>query len=590
MAEEDEKQGKRFRVSKASFKRALRVTRFFAPYKWTYFIGLIFLALTGLTMLGFFWMLGRIVDTASFRSVLLTFGILLLLAVFSYCRVVLFVNVTEKSLASLRQATYQRLICLPIDFFSKRRIGELTSRISSDVAMLQDTFTTTLAEFLRQFLTIFGAVAILAIISIKLMLIMLSIVPVVALIAVAFGRFIRRFSRKTQDMVASSNTIVEETMQGIATVKAFANEHYEAGRHRTSTLEIVKQAVKGGKYRGAFISFVILCLFGAIVIVLWQGAILMKDHAVSQGDMLRFLMFSVVIGASFAGIADLWASIQKAIGATERLMDILDEPVEDISLNEINTVAPEFKIKGDVEFKDVAFHYPSRNELNVISGVSFTAKRGETIAIVGPSGAGKSTLVALLLRFYDCREGKILIDGRNIQEYPLQTLRSQMALVPQDVLLFGGTIRENIEYGKHGATDEEIVDAAKKANAHEFIMNFPEKYNTVVGERGVALSGGQRQRIALARAVLRNPSVLILDEATSSLDSESERLVQEALDKLMQGRTSFVIAHRLSTIRKADKILVLEKGVIKESGSHEQLMLIPDGLYRSLSKLQFELN
>lgn len=590
MAEEETSGTKRIRVSKESVKRAIRVTRFFAPYKWTYIVGLVFLALTSLTMLAFFWMLGRIVDTASFRSVLYTFGILVLQAVFSYCRVVLFVNVTEKSLATLRQATYQRLICLPIDFFSRRRIGELTSRISADVAMLQDTFTTTLAEFLRQFLTIFGAVAILAIISIKLMLIMLAIVPVVALIAVAFGRFIRRFSRKTQDMVASSNTIVEETMQGIATVKAFANEHYEAQRHRASTLDIVQQAVKGGKYRGAFISFVILCLFGAIVVVLWQGAILMKEHAVTQGDMLRFLMFSVVIGASFAGIADLWASIQKAIGATERLMDILDEPVEDISLNEIKTVPAEFRIKGDVEFKSVAFHYPSRQELDVINGVSFSAKQGETIAIVGPSGAGKSTLAALLLRFYDCVNGEILIDGKNIREYPLQTLRSQMALVPQDVLLFGGTIRENIEYGKHGATDQEIVEAAKKANAHDFIMNFPDKYNTIVGERGVALSGGQRQRIALARAVLRNPSILILDEATSSLDSESERLVQEALEKLMEGRTSFVIAHRLSTIRKADKILVLEKGVIKESGNHEQLMLIPDGLYRSLSKLQFELN
>ncbi len=590
MAEKEPSGSTKVKVSKESLKRAIRVTRFFAPYKWTYAIGLVFLALTSLTMLSFFWMLGRIVDSASFRSVLLTFGILLLQAIFSYCRVVLFVNVTEKSLASLRQATYQRLICLPIDFFSRRRIGELTSRISSDVAMLQDTFTTTLAEFLRQFLTIFGAVAILAIISIKLMLIMLAIVPVVALIAVAFGRFIRRFSRKTQDMVASSNTIVEETMQGIATVKAFANEHYEAQRHSVSTLDIVQQAVKGGKYRGAFISFVILCLFGAIVIVLWQGAILMKDHEVSQGDMLRFLMFSVVIGASFAGIADLWASIQKAIGATERLMDILDEPVEPISLNELKVVPTEFKIKGDVEFKNVEFHYPSRMELNVINGVSFRAKQGETIAIVGPSGAGKSTLTALLLRFYDCQRGEIIIDGKNIQDYPMQTLRSQMALVPQDVLLFGGTIKENIEYGKHGATEQEIIDAAVKANAHEFIMNFPDKYNTMVGERGVALSGGQRQRIALARAVLRNPSILILDEATSSLDSESERLVQEALDKLMRGRTSFVIAHRLSTIRKADKILVLEKGVIRESGNHEQLMLIPDGLYKSLSKLQFELN
>jgi len=577
-------------ITKASLKRALRVTAFFKPYRWTYAIGLVFLALTSVTTLSFFWMLGRIVDTASLRDVLITFGILVFQAAFSYGRVVLFVNVTEKSLAGLRQATYSRLVRLHMDFFSQRRIGELTSRISSDVAMLQDTFTTTLAEFLRQFLTIFGAVAILAVISIKLMLIMLSIVPIVALFAVFFGRFIRKFSRKTQDMVAGSNTIVEETMQGIATVKAFANEKFETERHRKSTLDIVKQAITGGQYRGVFISFITVCMFGAIVIVLWQGALLMKEHAVTQGDMLKFLMFSIAIGASFAGIADLYASIQRAIGATERLMDILEEPIENINLTDVVEIQPEFKIEGNVSFNDVKFHYATRKELPVLDGVSFDVKQGETIAIVGPSGAGKSTLVQLLLRFYDPVSGSILIDGKDSQKYPLTQLRSQMALVPQEVLLFGGTIKENIEYGKHGATEQEVIEAAKKANAHDFIMSFPDKYNTIVGERGIALSGGQRQRIAIARAVLRNPAILILDEATSSLDSESERLVQEALEKLMKGRTSFVIAHRLSTIRNANKILVLEKGKLKESGSHDQLMLIPDGLYRSLSKLQFEMN
>jgi len=577
-------------ISKASLKRALRVTHFFKPYKWTYAIGLVFLVLTSVTTLSFFWILGRIVDTASLRDVLIAFGILAAQSVFSYFRVVLFVNVTEKSLAGLRQATYSHLVRLHMDFFSQRRIGELTSRISSDVVMLQDVFTTTLAEFLRQFITIFGAVTILAIISIKLMLIMLSIVPVVALFAVFFGRFIRKFSRKTQDMVASSNTIVEETMQGIATVKAFANEKFEMDRHRKSTLDIVKQAITGGKYRGSFISFITLCLFGSIVIVLWQGSVLMHNHVVTQGDMLKFLMYSIVIGASFAGIAELYTSIQRAIGATERLMDILEEPIENISLEGADKLPEGFKMKGDVVFKNVSFYYPSRKEALVIDDLSFEAKPGETIAIVGPSGAGKSTLTQLLLRFYDPVSGSILVDGKNTHEYHLTQLRSQMALVPQDVLLFGGTIKENIEYGKHGASEAEIIEAAKKANAHDFIMSFPDKYNTLVGERGIALSGGQRQRIAIARAVLRNPAILILDEATSSLDSESERLVQEALEKLMQGRTSFVIAHRLSTIRKADKILVLEKGKLKESGTHEQLMLINDGLYRSLSKLQFEVD
>lgn len=577
-------------VSKASFKKALRVTQFFKPYKSTYFLGLVFLVLTSITMLAIPKMFQLVIDKADINYVFLAFGVLLLQAVFSYCRVVLFVSVTEKSLAVLRRATYSRLVRLHMDFFSQRRIGELTSRISSDVAMLQDTFTTTLAEFIRQFIMIIGSIVMLAIISIKLMLIMLAIVPVVAIFAVFFGRYIRKFSRKTQDMVATSNTIVEETMQGIASVKAFANEKFEIDRHGKSTMDIVKQAITGGKYRGAFIAFIILCLFGSIVVVLYQGALLMKQGIVSKGDMFQFLLYSVFVGASFAGVADLYASIQKAIGATERLMDILEEPIEDISLENADKFIGSLKINGDVSFKNVSFFYPSRKELMVINNLSFDVKQGETVAIVGPSGAGKSTMAQLLLRFYDPVSGVIEIDGKDSREYQLTALRGQMALVPQEVLLFGGTIRENILYGKHDATDEEVMEAAKKANAHEFIMSFPEKYNTIVGERGIALSGGQRQRIAIARAVLRNPAILILDEATSSLDSESERLVQEALDKLMMGRTSFVIAHRLSTIRNADKILVLEKGKLKEIGNHEELIVLPDGLYRSLSKLQFEMN
>jgi ABC-type multidrug transport system fused ATPase/permease subunit len=577
-------------ISKASFKRALRVTKFFKQYQTTYIIGLVFLGLTTATMLSLLWMLGQIVDNPSTTNLILTFSLLVLQAVFSYSRVVLFVNVTEKALSGIRQATYGRLVRLHMDFFSTRRVGELTSRISSDVAMLQDAFTTTIAEFLRQFLSIAGGIFVLAYISIKLMLIMLAIVPVVAVIAVFFGRFIRKISKQTQDMVASSNTIVEETMHGIATVKAFANEGFEIERHKKSTLEIVKQAIRGGNYRGLFISFIILCMFGSIVIVLWQGSLLIQLHQVTKGDMFKFVLYSGVIGASFAGVAELYASIQRAIGATERLMDILEEPIEDISETYGDKIPDAKKIKGVVEFRNVVFHYPSRKETKVINDLSFTVNMGETIAIVGPSGAGKSTITQLLLRFYDLNSGSIMIDGKDSRGYSLTELRSQMALVPQDVLLFGGTIRENILYGKNDASEEEIMEAAKKANAHDFIMSFPDKYNTIVGERGIALSGGQRQRIAIARAVLRNPAILILDEATSSLDSESERLVQEALDKLMQGRTSFVIAHRLSTIRNADKILVLEKGKLKEIGNHEQLMQVPDGLYRSLSKLQFELN
>lgn len=595
--EETDKDKKSKRITKESFKRASRVLKFFKPFWGRYIIGLVFLGLTSGTVLAFPWLLKNMIDAGvhhSFEGInkaaLLLFILILLQAIFSFFRVILFVYVTENTLAAIRQATYSRLVRLHMQFFSQRRIGELTSRISSDVTMMQDLFTTTIAEFLRQLLVIVGGVTALAILSFKLMLVMLSIVPVVAIAAVFFGRMIRKLSKQTQEEVAKSNTIVEETMQAIATVKAFANEIFETIRHKKSTEAIVKQALKGGKARATFIAFIIFCMFGSIIGVIWRASILVAQDQLSQGAMFGFLIYTIILGTSFAGIAELYATVQRAIGATERLMDILEEPVEDVAIDVMEAIPANQKIEGNVSFEDVHFTYASRKDFNVLNGISFSINKGETIAIVGPSGAGKTTMMQLMLRFYDPTSGIIRIDGKNIKEYPLSILRSQMALVPQDVLLFGGTIKENILYGKHNASEEEVEEAARKANAHDFIVSFPQKYETVVGERGIALSGGQRQRIAIARAVLRNPAILILDEATSSLDSESERLVQEALDKLMEGRTSFVIAHRLSTIRKADKILVLDKGVLKEIGNHEQLMQIPDGLYRSLSKLQFEMN
>lgn len=592
---ESEKQSKR--ITKQSFRRALRVWKFFRPYRTRYFIGMIFLVLTAGTTLLFPLLLRDLVNAGMHKNfdaittyAYLLFGVFLLQSVCSYFRITLFAYVTENTLSAIRQATYSRLVRLRMDFFSQRRIGELTSRISSDVTMLQELFATTIAEFLRQACMIIGGIIILIFISFKLMLVMMAIVPVVAITAVFFGRYIKGFSRQTQDKIALSNTIVEETMQAIATVKAFANEFFETLRHKKSTEAIVKQAITGAKARALFIGFMIFCMFSSIVGVMWRASTLVANGQLSSGDILGFLIITILLGVSFAGIAELYASIQRAVGATERLMDILEEPIEEITLSMGDLVPPAEKIEGSISFNDVHFNYPSRKDYMVLNGISFSIKKGETIAIVGPSGAGKTTMTQLMLRFYEPSSGTITIDGRNIDTFSLSALRSQMALVPQDVLLFGGTIKDNILYGKHNATDDEMMEAARKANAHDFIMSFPQKYETLVGERGISLSGGQRQRIAIARAVLRNPAILILDEATSSLDSESERLVQGALDKLMEGRTSLVIAHRLSTIRKADKILVLEKGILKESGKHEELMLIPDGLYRSLSKLQFELS
>jgi len=584
------------KVNKDSLKKALRIFKFTGNHMWKLWVGLLFLLLTSATALGFPKLLGMLVDAADPKHTnialankmgLLLLLILVLQSVFSFFRVYLFVNYTENTLANLRQSVYSHLIKLPMSYFAQNRVGDLNSRMSSDLVQIQDTLTTTIAEFLRQFVIIIGGIAFLAYTSVHLTILMLSIVPVVAIAAVIFGRFIRKTSRKVQEKVAESNTIIEETLQGIANVKAFANEFFENRRYKKSTEIIVENAILGGKYRGGFASFIILCLFGAIVAVVWYGVILAINGKLSIGELMQFLLYSIFVGASIGGIAELYAQIQKAVGATERVFEILDEQPE---LLEIDSQRPiKHRLEGNVVFENVVFTYPSRKEIQVLKGININVRKGETIAVVGPSGSGKSTVVSLLLRFYDPESGTILIDGKDAKSYSLTDLRNNMAIVPQDVLLFGGSIKENIAYGKPNATIEEIAEAARKANAIEFIETFPDKFETLVGERGIKLSGGQRQRIAIARAVLKDPSILILDEATSSLDSESERVVQEALDKLMVGRTSFVIAHRLSTIRKADKIIVIDKGEVRESGTHEELMLLKNGMYQSLSRMQMEL-
>ncbi len=576
-----------------SLQKAIRIFKYGKGHKWKFFLGLIFLLLTSATALAFPKLMGMLVDCVTNKDLsraneiaVALMVILTLQAIFSFFRISLFVNFTENSLSNIRFALYENLVKLPMGFYSQKRVGELNSRISADISQLQDTFTTTIAEFLRQFILIVGGFVILGNISPKLTLMMLAIVPIVAVAAVIFGRFIRKYGKKTQDKVAESQVIVEETLQGISNVKAFANEWYEIQRYKNKIKEIVKIAIKGGQYRGYFASFIILCLFGCVVAVVWYGITLtIKGEVEGVGDLISFVLYTTFIGASFGGIAEMYAQIQKAVGATERVFELLEETPEAINANPKTT--PIEKIKGTVSFKNVAFSYPSRKEVEVLKDVNFNAEFGQKIAIVGPSGAGKSTISSLLLRFYDITSGEILVDGKNIYDYDLENLRGNMSIVPQDVILFGGTIRENIAYGKPDATDEEIMLAAKQANALNFVEGFPEKFETLVGERGVKLSGGQRQRIAIARALLKNPSILILDEATSSLDSESEKLVQEALEVLMEGRTSIIIAHRLSTIRNADKILVLDNGKITEEGTHQELINLENGIYKNLSNLQF---
>jgi ABC-type multidrug transport system fused ATPase/permease subunit len=579
------------KITASSLNKAKIIFKYAGKNRWKFYVGLIFLLLTSITALAFPKFMGMLVDCVNKKDGVLAnkiaLGLMLVLvlqSVFSFFRLSLFVNFTENTLANVRLALYTNLVKLPMSFFSQKRVGELNSRISNDISQIQDTLTTTIAEFLRQFILIIGSFAMLASINWKLTILMVSVVPIVGVAAVIFGKFIRKYSKTVQDKVAESQVVVEETMQGISIVKAFANEWYEIERYKQRIADVVKIGIKGGQFRGYFASFIIVCLFGTIVAVVWYGVTLAIAGEITVGQLFTFILYSSYVGASSGGIAELYSQMQKAIGATERVFELLDEVPENINSDSATNIE---KIKGEVTFQNVAFSYPSRKEIQVLKSVSFKAHFGQKIAIVGPSGTGKSTIASLLLRFYDIDNGTILIDDKNIYDYDLETLRGNMSIVPQDVILFGGTIRENIAYGKPNATNEEIMEAAKQANAFNFVEGFPEKFETIVGERGIKLSGGQRQRIAIARALLKNPSILILDEATSSLDSESEKLVQEALEILMQGRTSIIIAHRLSTIRSADQILVLDNGEIKEQGTHKELIDLENGMYKNLSNLQF---
>ena len=584
------------KITRAGLRNAFKLYRYLRPFRREYFIGLFFLLGSSLASLAFPKLLGELVNAGNKVAMtytvneiaLLLVVVLLVQSVFSYFRIVLFNNVTEKTLAFLRQDTYTHLIKLPLKFFDQRRVGELNSRISADIILLQETLTTTLAEFIRQIIIITGGIVLLTITSPKLTLFMLAVLPGIMILARVFGKFIRKFSKQVQAKVAESNTIVEETLQGIQSVKSYTNEYFEIARYQKKTEEIAQIGIQSGKYKGAFSAFIVFGLFGALVAVIWKGSALLAQGELVAGDLFSFVIYSAFVGGTIGGLASVYTSIQKFIGATEDLFGIFNEPEEDIKV--ITRLTAEDALHGEISFKNLTFAYPSRPNEHVLRNIEVRIPANQMVALVGASGAGKTTVAALLLRLHDPVSGELLFDGKDSRQYSLSALRSQIALVPQDIFLFGGTIRENIAYGKTGATDQEITEAAQKANAMEFINRFPEKLDTLVGERGTQLSGGQRQRIAIARAVLKNPRILILDEATSSLDSEAERLVQDALEKLMRGRTSVVIAHRLSTVRKADQILVLDQGQLVERGTHDELILLPKGIYRNLSDLQFNLH
>lgn len=589
---------KKIKLNKKSFQSLMGIYKFIVPYKWQFVVGIVSLVLSSLTLLTFPLASGELIDVASGQNswigdsintiALALLGIFLIQSIFSFIRVYFFAQVNEKSMADVRLALYSKLMSLPMTFYDQRRTGELISRITSDVSLLQNTFSTTLAEFLRQIATLLIGITIISFMAPKLTAFMLVSFPVLVILAVLFGKKIRRLSKLTQDQLADTNIIVEETLQAIQAVKSFTSELFEIKKYNTALTSVVNTALKAAVFRGLFISFVIFVLFGGIVAVIWYGASLVEEGTLTVGELISFILYTTLIGGSIAGLGDLYGQIQKAIGASERVLDILNQK-EELDPTQYYKAKKGVNIHGRIEFNSVSFSYPTRNDIQVLKDVSFQISRGEKIALVGHSGAGKSTITQLLLRYYDVDNGQVLVDDQNIKNYDLLEYRKHVGIVPQEVILFGGTIKENIMYGKPGATLEEIKLAAEKANASEFIESFPEQYETKVGERGVKLSGGQRQRIAIARAILKNPEILILDEATSSLDAESEHLVQQALDRLMENRTTIIIAHRLATIKKVDRIYVLKGGKIVEQGTHEQLYIL-QGSYSNLVRLQLEEN
>ncbi|HEX8328348.1 MAG TPA: ABC transporter ATP-binding protein [Hymenobacter sp.] len=595
------------KVNKESLRRGLRIFRYVLPYRRKFVVGMVLLVLSSLSTMSFPWIAGKLVNVATGEALVLPGGLVLdinrvalglflvtvLQGFFSFGRIWFFTQVSEFTVRDIRQALYAKFVQLPIPFFEKNRVGAITSRITSDVGQIQDSFSLTLAELFRQVFTLLGGIGFIMVVSWKLSLFMLLTFPPIVLAAGLFGRKIRTLSRTVQQELAHTNTIVEETLQAINSVKAFTNERFETGRYNASLGKVVRAALQSNLYRGAFVSFVIIGLFGGIILVLWRGAMLVHTPVTDPnhlqiGDLTAFIIYTAFIGASVAGLGEIYGKVQSTLGASERILEILDEAPEPTLLEPAVGLVPA-RLRGDIRYEHVAFRYPTRPDIAVLQDIDFHIAAGEKIALVGPSGAGKSTIAGLLMQFYPLSGGRIVVDGHDVQDYDLTGLRRHIGIVPQETLLFGGTIRENIAYGKPDASDGEIIEAAERANAWQFIQAFPEALDTVVGDRGIKLSGGQRQRVAIARAILKNPAILILDEATSSLDSESEKLVQGALDELMQNRTSLIIAHRLSTIRKVDKILVIDGGRIVEAGSHEELSEREGGLYANLLRLQFEL-
>ena len=597
------------KLTAQAFRKSFRLFRYMSKTnRWLFALGTLFLAITAGASVLFPKLIGDMMDgvfvykegsiskapdTSTLTEVAYWFIYLFIVqAVFSFLRISIYVRVTEDMTLGLRKDLFRSVTGQSLNFFGQNRTGEIISRFSADIAQIQDTFTTNIAMFIRQILIMVGGLILIFTTSTHLAFYMLLSIPPIIVIALFFGKFIRKVSKEVQDITATNNSIVEESVSGIVNVKAFTNEDFEFNRFSTNAEFLKKESIKRGYWRGAFSSFIIVCMFGAIVWLIFMGLGMVQEGTIAIGQLFNFMLLTAFVGSSIGGMAEQFVQIQKTLGAVERVLDLIDTPGEaELSAKQLPDNKPSKNLfNNELIFSDVKFAYPSRPEVEVLKGINFSLKPGNTVAIVGPSGSGKSTIAALLYQFYQPTSGSITLGDTPVQNEWLPVYRSHFALVPQEVILFGGSIYDNILYGNPNATEEQVKEAAKEAFAEEFIEEFPEKYQTLVGDRGMKLSGGQKQRIAIARAILRNPDILILDEATSALDSESEEKVQIALNKLMKNRTSVVIAHRLSTIRNADQILVLKHGQIIEQGNHQELVKLPNGIYKTMVDRQMEPN
>jgi subfamily B ATP-binding cassette protein MsbA len=590
-----ERLGPALRAGLATYGRMLAYVRPYWPHLALAATSLVIISLLGLAMP---WTVQNLVDLVVVaqdfpqlnRIALILAGIFVLRAAFGFVQTYLVAWVGERVVANLRREIYEHLLSLSLSFFAGQRVGAIVSRLSNDVQVIQGAVTSNIVVLLQQIVTAAGVIVVVGVMNWRLTLLMVLAIPGMVLVTRLMGRRIRQVAKLVQNTLAEASAVVEETVGGIRIVKSFARENHEIARFGKKVDTLFEAAMHRTRIYATFGPIMSLLLYGSLILVLWVGGQEVLRGRLTPGQLIAFLFYAIMLTGPLGSFAGIYGQIQSALGATERVFELLDTLPDIVDAEDAQPLPP---IVGHVALQDVSFDYDPRQP--VLRHVTLKAKPGDVVALVGPSGVGKTTLVNLIPRFYDPSQGWITIDEHDVRQVTLRSLRDQIGIVPQETLLFSDTIASNIRYGKLDATQEEIETAARAANAHDFIVNeLPDGYETQVGERGIKLSGGQRQRVAIARAILKNPRILILDEATSSLDTEAEQLVQEALERLMHpegaraGRTTFVIAHRLSTVTNADQIVVLHEGQVVEHGTHEDLLAQDDSLYRYYHALQFQ--